>query len=252
MRLRARLVQKAFGLSKLLETVLPCVMTPETLAELNLRYFARDSKFWSGEAAAGFFIEEKRVLDGLGLKGGKALCLACGGGREAFALAERGFDVLGVEQVPELVEHCLEVAAQRESKIRFLQSDMRALTLDENDFDLITIINVAYSCVPSKKARVALLADCRRRLAPEGRCVVSFAVRAPAEAELARRALLTALSRVAGNPEREIGDRLLGEGNFVHFFPSMEAAGDEARAAGFTRVELHKGESVTSYFAAAP
>lgn len=248
MRLRARLALSVFDWTRFLETLLPALLPPACLVELNRGHFSGNADFWSGQAQAGLFEEEALVLERSGVKAGRALCLASGGGREAFALERRGFEVLGVELVPELVRFAREHAAAHGLKARFVEGSLTELAVDGGRFDLISMANVAYSYIPTRRARVALLRRCRELLSPEGRVILSVVVR-PAEAsELRWAGRLRLLGRLAGNPLVEPGDRLVGNGNFIHFFPELGVVSQEAREAGFARVEEHVTES-RSYLA---
>ncbi len=75
--------------------------------------------------------------------GARALDLCCGTGDIAFALAQRGADVTGLDFSAEM----LEVAAARRSKIQkseirnpnFIQGDAQQLPFAENSFDIVTV-----------------------------------------------------------------------------------------------------------------
>jgi SAM-dependent methyltransferase len=69
----------------------------------------------------------------------KALDIACGAGRHAIALAERGFWVTANDLSPALIQEAQRAAAAttgRKLGIDFIQRDMRSLT-DKNKYDLI-------------------------------------------------------------------------------------------------------------------
>ena len=73
----------------------------------------------------------------------RALDLCCGTGDIAFALAQRGADVTGLDFSPQM----LAVAATRQAKIRpslplppkFIPGDAQALPFAENTFDILTV-----------------------------------------------------------------------------------------------------------------
>lgn len=72
--------------------------------------------------------------------GARALDLCCGTGDIAFALAQRGADVTGLDFSPQM----LEIAAARHSKsqlsnLKFLQGDAQQLPFADNSFDVITV-----------------------------------------------------------------------------------------------------------------
>jgi SAM-dependent methyltransferase len=71
---------------------------------------------------------------------GRALVLACGPGRNALWLAERGFDVVGVDISEVAVGRAREAAAQRGLDAEFVVADLDDFTLEARSFDLITVI----------------------------------------------------------------------------------------------------------------
>lgn len=85
--------------------------------------------------------EVDRVLTMLEPKGDeRILDLGCGTGRHSLELARRGFDVMGVELLPENVEIGQETAAAEGLEATFLQADLRELDL-EAEFDLVLSFN---------------------------------------------------------------------------------------------------------------
>ena len=75
--------------------------------------------------------------------GARALDLCCGTGDIAFALAQRGAEVTGLDFSPQM----LEVAAARQKKTpnselrtpKFMQGDAQQLPFSENTFDVVTV-----------------------------------------------------------------------------------------------------------------
>jgi ubiquinone/menaquinone biosynthesis C-methylase UbiE len=63
---------------------------------------------------------------------GRALDAACGTGRHAARLVERGHEVTGVDGSPEM----LELARTRVPEARFLEGDLHDLPADDGEFDL--------------------------------------------------------------------------------------------------------------------
>ena len=66
------------------------------------------------------------------LPAGRALDAACGTGRHAAHLAERGHDVTGVDGSPEM----LDLARARVPRARFLEGDLRDLPVENGKMDL--------------------------------------------------------------------------------------------------------------------
>lgn len=77
------------------------------------------------------------VLERFGLWPRKVLDLACGEGTFAIAMAKRGLQVTGVDLSPEMLSIARERAAKDGLEVKFLQQDMRLLSL-RGRFDLVT------------------------------------------------------------------------------------------------------------------
>ena len=73
-----------------------------------------------------------------GPSGGKILVPGCGRGHDALYLAEKGFEVVGIDFAPSAVEYCRQQAAERglDSRAHFEQHDMFKLPrIFEGAFD---------------------------------------------------------------------------------------------------------------------
>lgn len=64
---------------------------------------------------------------------GRVLDAACGTGRYSGYLHKLGHEVLGVDLSPAMLQH----AKTRNPKIKFIKSNLKALPLDNNNFDLV-------------------------------------------------------------------------------------------------------------------
>jgi SAM-dependent methyltransferase len=86
-------------------------------------------------------MEVERALAMLKPAGGeRVLDLACGTGRHSRELRRRGFEVVGVDISPELLEMAEREAAAESMEISFLQADLRELELSD-EFDLVLSLN---------------------------------------------------------------------------------------------------------------
>jgi SAM-dependent methyltransferase len=85
--------------------------------------------------------EIKRALTMLRPQGGeRILDLACGTGRHSLELVRQGFDVVGVEIGPELVEIARRDAEAQDLKAEFVEGDLRELEY-EGEFDIVLNLN---------------------------------------------------------------------------------------------------------------
>ncbi|MCK4422151.1 class I SAM-dependent methyltransferase [candidate division WOR-3 bacterium] len=65
------------------------------------------------------------------------LDLACGEGTFAVAMAKKGFQVMGIDQSPQMLQFARERAEQEGVTMDFLLQDIRAIQFEE-EFDLVT------------------------------------------------------------------------------------------------------------------
>jgi ubiquinone/menaquinone biosynthesis C-methylase UbiE len=101
---------------------------------------------------------------------GSILELACGTGRVAIRLAEAGFNVVGLDHSP----YMLEIARQKSraiANIRWIEGNMADFNLDHT-FALIIIPGHAFQNLNSPEEQVACLKSIQRHLNPGRRLIV--------------------------------------------------------------------------------
>jgi SAM-dependent methyltransferase len=112
---------------------------------------------------------------GLAPAGGSVLELGAGGGRIAFALAERGHPVVGVDLAPAMLKRArtrlAEASAEVARRLEFRQGDMTALDL-KRTFDLVICPYFTLAHVPSGAAWRNTFAVIARHLAAGGAAAV--------------------------------------------------------------------------------
>lgn len=85
--------------------------------------------------------EVDRALKMLRPEGGeRVLDLACGSGRHSLELRRRGFEVVGADISPELLEIARREAAAEDLDVTFVEADLRELEF-EAEFDLVLNLN---------------------------------------------------------------------------------------------------------------
>jgi SAM-dependent methyltransferase len=104
-----------------------------------------------------------RILDGL--PAGRALDAACGTGRYAKLLLERGHRVVGVDSSPDM----LAVARGQTADVEFRLGDLAALPVEDGGFDIV-VCGLALTHVEDL---APVMGEFARVLAPGGRLVVS-------------------------------------------------------------------------------
>jgi 2-polyprenyl-3-methyl-5-hydroxy-6-metoxy-1,4-benzoquinol methylase len=106
-----------------------------------------------GEAGPLFGVDPNRFLvaEVEGLPAGRALDLACGAGRNAVWLAERGWAVTGVDFSEVALENGRGLAAERGVDVEWIQADVREWVPEPSAFDLVVIL---YLQIPVEERRV--------------------------------------------------------------------------------------------------
>jgi SAM-dependent methyltransferase len=101
----------------------------------------------------------------------KILDLACGKGRHSIYLANKGFDVVGVDLSPESIEHASQFEHER---LHFATHDMRA-PLTTGPFDYIFNLFTSFGYFPTEEEHVETLKQMRDGLqSSESVLVIDF------------------------------------------------------------------------------
>lgn len=100
---------------------------------------------------------------------GRLLDLGCGTGRTTAPLAERGYDVVGVDVSAEMVAR----ARRRHPELSFAVGDATDLDYDDDSFDYVLFSYYGLDCIAPASARRAAIAEAYRVLAPGGRFAFS-------------------------------------------------------------------------------
>jgi SAM-dependent methyltransferase len=100
--------------------------------------------------------------------GARVLDLACGHGRHAMLLAERGYDVTGFDLSGTLLDRARAVTEARGASVRWIQGDMRQLSFDA-EFDAVINIFTAFGYFEDPADDAKMLRGVREALDPEGR-----------------------------------------------------------------------------------
>jgi SAM-dependent methyltransferase len=100
--------------------------------------------------------------------GARVLDLACGQGRHAIPLAERGFAVTGYDLSEALLSRARVDAAARGVGVRWMRGDMRTLSFDA-EFDAVINVFTAFGYFADEEDDVETLRRVHRALVPGGR-----------------------------------------------------------------------------------
>jgi SAM-dependent methyltransferase len=124
--------------------------------------YATDELIWRAEPNR-FLVEEAT-----GMEPGRALDLACGEGRNAIWLAERGWAVTGVDFSSVGLAKARRLAAQRGVDVTWLEDDVVAWAPPRESFDLVLVFYLQLPAVDRRRA----LAGAAAALAPGGTIVM--------------------------------------------------------------------------------
>ncbi len=241
MNLRIKLARLILRTGSLLQSSAMMVMKPDDLVEFTRQNYARSHEVdnWCDEefVKTGLFPEEQEFLDRLPSHTGKLLLLGIGGGREAIPFARKGFQVTGVDYVPEMVACSIDNAREAGVEIHGVVQDIANLEVSEESFDVVWFSNSMYSGVPMRSRRVAMLERIYRCTLPGGHLVVQFGFREPvpySHGTDSFRRFVACITR--GYTQLETGDILKHQIEFSHNFADDQEVKAEIEQAGFILV----------------
>ncbi|MCL6599664.1 MAG: class I SAM-dependent methyltransferase [Alicyclobacillus macrosporangiidus] len=108
--------------------------------------------------------------------GGPILELACGTGRVTIPLAQRGFDVTGVDITPQMLERAKQKAAEKAVRVNWILGDCRHLRLDKQ-FGLVFMTGNAFQAFLDRKSQEDMLQRVHEHLREDG--LFAFETRNP-------------------------------------------------------------------------
>ena len=85
--------------------------------------------------------------------GAKILDIGCGLGREAFALADLGYDVVGIDISKEVISQVKQLSADKGYKIPFYEYDGAHLDFPSDYFDVVLILHKPLACCMETSSR---------------------------------------------------------------------------------------------------
>ncbi len=103
--------------------------------------------------------------------GAAILDLACGQGRHAVALAQRGYHVTGLDRSPALLAHARQAADAVGVTVAWQEGDMRDLPWHA-EFDAVINITSAFGYFPTDEENEAVLRQVHQALKPGGQFLI--------------------------------------------------------------------------------
>jgi SAM-dependent methyltransferase len=99
--------------------------------------------------------------------GGPLLDLACGTGRVALRMAAKGYQVTGVDIMPEMIAQARKKAAARGLSVEWVVADARSFQL-QRQFPFIFMVCNAFQFFPQREDLEGLLTRAREHIQPDG------------------------------------------------------------------------------------
>ncbi|MCJ7525553.1 MAG: class I SAM-dependent methyltransferase [Candidatus Aminicenantes bacterium] len=243
MHLRIKVAKLLIKIGRLIQSSTVAVMRPDDLVKFSQQHYANPNNIqgWCDDQVvnSGLSILEQSLLEKININKGRLLLLGLGGGREAIPLAKIGFEVTGVDFIQQMVERAKENAQKSGVKITGLVQEISKLDLPENAFDIIWLSAAMYSCVPTRKRRLAMLRRIIKSLNPGGYFVFGFLWNPKADISAKSVFLKKMIAWLSlGNLHYEKGDMLRFNLEFIHAFTSTEELKVEIMQGGFKLVDI--------------
>ncbi|KAF0242995.1 MAG: hypothetical protein FD180_3623 [Planctomycetota bacterium] len=197
-------------------------------------HFYTGRKQWRDDAhnASGLFPWEERVVREYFPPAGTLLVGASGGGREAAALAKRGYQVDAFDCVPALVDYSRAWLKQQGGEVRIFSAGPGQIPEGLGRYAGVIVGWGGYMHIPGHSNRIAFLKALRACVDSGAPILLSFFAR---HGPSRRLDLIHRIARILrairfSRDQVEYGDML--DGTFDHWFTRDEVAGEMA-AAGF-------------------
>lgn len=244
MNLRISLGRFLIRSGRFVQSLAVMVMRPRDLVEYSRLTYSKPESIegWGvkGILDMGLTDGEKTLLEKLPAGRGRMLLLGAGGGREAVSFGRMGFDITGVDFIPELLEKAKANARAEGISLTGFVQEISQLDVPEGSYDVVWLSVGMYSSVPTRKSRVAMLRKIRLALRPGGYFVCQFMCGRETEFSPRWETLRKAFAWLTlGNFRYEKGDRLASNIEFGHYFAGPEELESEFREGGFAVLYLN-------------
>lgn len=250
METRIRFSRFLLRLGDFIQTLPVVIMKPDDLLAFSRQTYlqAENILAFSEESFVhqGLSSDEIELLEKIPEKSGKILILGVGGGREVIPFGKMGYQITGVDFIPELVRFAKKNAELNDIEFEGLVQDISKLDISSNNFDLVWLSKGMYSSIPSRSRRIDMAKRIFQTLKPGGYFICQFHFQKDQPdnkiSETVRRIIAKS---PFGNRFYEKGDNLWAKGEFIHFFTSLSAVSKELIQSGF-QINYHNPELSTT------